>query len=740
MSGGQEAYPVYLTIGNIDKSVRRKSSFQAMVLLAYLPVDDFEHSTGDEKARLKNQLTHRAMEIVTASLHKASKEGVVTVCADGRYRRCYPVVAGVIGDWPEHCMMACVEEGACPKCEQQQKGRADYPRHARARRDRDTLEALARYFKHRDLGELKELGLKPWWPWWANLPYTDFAASIMPDVLHQLHQGMVKTHIVKWVRVLIGKRFVDRCYIAMPQAEGMRHFGKGISKLKGQWTGRESREVAKQLLPVVAGQRVNKCDPDLIGLTRTILEFSYRAHSSRMTSNEIRLLEETLAELHSYKDVIIREHVFEGNARFDRIAKLHMLSHYSDSICEMGTPDNYSTETPERLHIVCAKRGWRASNKVRPTPQMVTFMQRYEALRIHRTYMNEWCGTVGDWRTRTRRTRVIYDEEDEGTMRREPEPSLPNVVGGGGDNGDGGSDDEDGNIATVDLEAQRRDTARGAVGLARNGKIPSDADRHVVYPDPKLSIAVEPTAGRVRGDHIVATHGASDFISALHTYLKAHKTRRYVHKNFLPTLYHHFPVWHRLYLQHQPLPFDPECVKRDVVRARPCARHQEEAFDVALLRYREDVFGLDRELPKYTLTIIFRLTHNQSSMQGYRAIRVRVIFSLPPDLAWLCPHPLVYGELFTPFSTTVTSFNRLNTTSHDLFEGKRQTEIFSIYDVAAACHLAPDFRRLEPRVRLNTTHDMLAVSRYFYLNHYYNHFIFGLVEHWRSIRAIKFRD
>lgn len=118
MLGGQEAYPVYLTIGNIDKSIHRKLSFKAMVLLAYLPVEDFEHSSGDKKAHLKNQLTHHTMEIMTTSLHKASKEGVETVCADGRFRHCYPIVAGMIGDWPEHCMMACVEEGGCPKCEQ----------------------------------------------------------------------------------------------------------------------------------------------------------------------------------------------------------------------------------------------------------------------------------------------------------------------------------------------------------------------------------------------------------------------------------------------------------------------------------------------------------------------------------------------------------------------------------------------------------------------------------------------
>lgn len=220
----------------------------------------------------------------------------------------------------------------------------------------------------------------------------------MLDVLHQIHQGMVETHIVHWVCKLLGKHYVDQCYIAMPQAEGMHHFGKGISKLKGQWTGRESREVAKQLLPIVASQQSKKRDPDLVGLTWTILEFSYRMHSSRMTSNNIRQLEETLAELHSYKNVIVRQGVFKKNSRFDRIPKLHMLSHYADSICEMGMPDNYSTEAPEHLHIECAKRGFQVSNKVQPTPQMVIFMQRYKALQIQHTYMDEWRSTVDDGR------------------------------------------------------------------------------------------------------------------------------------------------------------------------------------------------------------------------------------------------------------------------------------------------------------------------------------------------------
>jgi hypothetical protein len=381
MCSGQIAYPIYITIGNIPKSIRRKVSRRATVLLGYLPVDDFsEVADPDEQARLRHQLIHDAMAILMELLKKAARDGVVMTCADGRQRRIYPIPLAFEGDWPEQCGMACVDEGGCLICEQDYCQHSHYPNVARNRNPNDTLASLHAYLQNgKDPGELKALRLKPWWPWWASVPNSNFHTSIMPDLLHQLYQGMIR-HVVKWTKKVVGVELVDKCVKAMPGAVGLRNFAKGISKVT-QWTGRESKEMAKQLLPVVAGQKVIKAD--FVSLVRCMLDFTFRAHQSQMTESDIERLNRALGGFHLKKAALVSVGIYDSVDQLNNVKKLHMLTHYSSAIREMGTPDGYNTESPEHLHIIYAKRGWRASNKVRPLPQMIKFIQRYEAIRIH---------------------------------------------------------------------------------------------------------------------------------------------------------------------------------------------------------------------------------------------------------------------------------------------------------------------------------------------------------------------
>lgn len=313
MCGGQVAYPVYITIGNIPKSIRRKVNRRATLLLGYLPVDHFtDVADPNERARLRHQLTHDAMAVLMEPLKRAAKEGVVMTCADGRQRRVYPTPAVFEGDWPEQCGIASADEGGCPVCEQVHDQRSHYPNLTPTRNPNDTLAALRAYLQNdRDPGELAALRLKPWWPWWASIPNFNFHASIMPDLLHQLYQGMIKTHAVKWTKHVLGVELLDRCFKAMPGAVGLRQFTRGISGLKAtQWTGRESKEVAKQLLPIVAGQ--NPINSDFVSLIRSTLDFTFRAHQSQMTEGELDRLERGLAGFHLKKAALVAVGVYDS--------------------------------------------------------------------------------------------------------------------------------------------------------------------------------------------------------------------------------------------------------------------------------------------------------------------------------------------------------------------------------------------------------------------------------------------
>ncbi|KAJ3831693.1 hypothetical protein F5878DRAFT_516019, partial [Lentinula raphanica] len=72
-SGNKSAYPVYMTLGNIPKTTRRKPGTRACILIAYLPVDKFvKDGLTKTQLKLRNyQLFHRAMSIVLDSLKVA---------------------------------------------------------------------------------------------------------------------------------------------------------------------------------------------------------------------------------------------------------------------------------------------------------------------------------------------------------------------------------------------------------------------------------------------------------------------------------------------------------------------------------------------------------------------------------------------------------------------------------------------------------------------------------------------
>ena len=385
----KSAYPIYLTIGNIPKAIRSKPTQQAQLLMGYIPttrLKNIKNMTAQRRA-LAN-LFHSCMRRVLLPLESYGETGIAMATGDGIWYRCHPILATFIGDYPEQSLVACTSNGRCPKCtvpREEIGSGSKYPLCNFG--DAVRLFSMSDHNPTAFHAACRDASFKPTYhPFWERLPFANIFLLITPDILHQLHQGILK-HMVTWLADLSGDEIDMRCS-RLPPNHNARHFRYGFTWLK-RLTGQERKDIARILLGVVADLALlgSRSSAHLACLVRALLDFIYLSQYPVHTTESLKAMDMALCRFHENKDVLIELGV---RRHFDDIPKLHSLIHYTRSIALFGTADNYNTEQSERLHIDFVKNAYEATNFKDESKQMTTWLQRRETINQHAAFI-DWC-------------------------------------------------------------------------------------------------------------------------------------------------------------------------------------------------------------------------------------------------------------------------------------------------------------------------------------------------------------
>ncbi|CDO77502.1 hypothetical protein BN946_scf184912.g1 [Trametes cinnabarina] len=488
LRGDQTAWPVYLTIGNIDKSVRRKPLAHAVLLLGYIPTSKLHCFSKSTRSDAVYRLFHTCMTKILDPLINAGLTGVD---------------------------MTTPSNASSPAAEKIAVHGALY----------HTADILRKVGDGSSPPEFVKHGLRAMYePFWADLPHTDIFASITPDILHQLHKGVIKDPLLVWVEKIVGKSALDERFAAMSKAHGLRHFARGISVLS-QWTGAEAKEIEKVLL----GLLVRRVSPRVLKAIRALLDFVYFAQYEVHSDTTLSQMRQALNTFHRNKNALIelgvREHF--------NIPKLHSLIHYVDAIIQLGCLNDVNTENSERLHIDYAKKAYRASSRREYLSQMTTWLQRQEAVERRQAYLAWRAGLLEAEDGTDDSSGEETDEEHTGDD--EMDTRWDEVDDEVDDKVDDEVDDEDVDAGDVDNEVDDEmdnDEQVGEMDGARDKDVGSNDE---------TDDDVDDDVGVASVETIISSYGAVDFLEEVNEYLRDdHPTLPLV------TEYSTFRVYHSL--------------------------------------------------------------------------------------------------------------------------------------------------------------------------------------------------
>ncbi|KAK0476283.1 hypothetical protein EDD18DRAFT_1385437 [Armillaria luteobubalina] len=608
-------------------------------------------------------LFHMCMRSLLDPLVEAGKNSVKILCVDGKTRMVYPLLAAYVADYPEQCLVGCCMENCCPKC----LSKSDSLRNPK------TIRILKQTADGHKPQAFTDQGLRPVDPFWRKLPHCNIFNCFTPNILHQLHKGVFKDHVVSWATEAVHadkpKEELDCHFRAMTHHPSLCHFKKGIL-LVSQWTGNEYKNMEKVFLSVLDGS----AQDEVVECVRSVLDFIYYAHFEEHTDESLSKLDEAWHTFHKKKaifiDLDIQQHF--------NIPKVHSTMHYATMIRSHGMADGFNTEASERLHIDFAKIAYNASNKR-------DYVKR-EAVDNFDRFL--------DWAVEEYKELEVDEAE---------------------------RDDEDEDNAEAVLATNATDANNPMISASTaldNDESPgSDVVRAadtLQYGESVYSVPKFPSFKNIDLDTLDKKYGSTEFVYALESFLCHHGMHRPDFWDAWPAKYE---VFKRCQIYVPPTPEVLKLVTIDPIRASPTV----------------PVHGRNKEIPAQFDTVLAwkKLSEVGTDLdllgnKGLHVGQVRVIFNLPEQLG-MFPHPLAYIEWFTPLhklDNRVGMF-KVQRSTHS---GQRlRASIIPVTYISRSCQLSPYFGRSMDRTW--SSNNVLDLCQSFHVNSYLRHIDFVLLRY-----------
>jgi len=325
-------------------------------------------------------------------------------------RRCYPILAAWIADYQEHVILARIIKGLCPICEipRTEMGHEPSSRVGGVRDcDPKSYQQALERGNSEDAEYLVSIGQRveknPFW----RLPLCNVYRLWQPDALHLLHLGILQM-MMDWLvgyqrqRKILG-RFNDRLK-SIPPYPGFQPFKRGYQEVSS-WQGKKIRTMMRFLLAVLGRILINGVrssqseDARVLACARSIVEFLLVFGQHNHSDYTLGLLDNRLSIFYTSKSVFRPQRSTKARTKnFEtkwaamevkgseegwsrawmkaekeklktaiyhfQFPKMHMLGHVSNSIRQIESPDNLSTDISELLNIENVKEAYSASNRV----------------------------------------------------------------------------------------------------------------------------------------------------------------------------------------------------------------------------------------------------------------------------------------------------------------------------------------------------------------------------------------